>query len=93
MQTPWEEVGWPAGTTVDIPSWKEGEKESWHWDSFFCHKTTGKKKGLSVKVGSHSNVPSAVSPRELMEKSVALPYLLKCLSSPPFLCSAFPISK
>lgn len=51
------------------------------------------KKGLSVKVGSHSNVPSAVSPRELMEKSVALPYLLKCLSSPPFLCSAFPISK
>lgn len=51
------------------------------------------KKGLSVKIGSHSNVPSAVSPRELMEKSVALPYLLKCLSSPPFLCSAFPISK
>lgn len=68
---------------------KERRKESWRWGPFFCHEITGKK-GLSVKVGSHGNVPPAVSPRELTE-TVALLYLLKCLSSSPSLCSAFPI--
>lgn len=83
---------WPAGTTVGIPSWKKGEKDSWHWGPFFGHKITGKKE-LSVQGGSHGNVPSAVSPRELTEEGVALLYLLKCLSSSPSLRSAFPISK
>lgn len=66
MQTSPGEVSWPAGTAVGIPSWKRGEKESWHWVPFFCHKITGKKE-LSVKIGSHGNVPSAISPKELTE--------------------------